>query len=164
MQPENIVGVAEVAEIAKVTKQVVSNWRQRYENFPRPLKNLQSGPVWNREAVDIWLKAFKGEATHVLSFINLKGGVGKTTTAVAIAEILAQDHRKRVLVVDLDPQTNASVTLISEQKWAEMDRTGRTIAQLFADKLNQPHIPPKFDVEQSIARQVSTINDGIAKL
>jgi chromosome partitioning protein len=160
MQPENIVGIAEIAEIANVSKQVVNNWRQRYDDFPKPLKSLQSGPVWNQEAVGIWLKAFVGEATHVLSFINLKGGVGKTTTAVAIAEILAQDHRKRVLVVDLDPQTNASVTLISEKKWAEMDLTGRTIAQLFADKLNQPHIPPKFDIEQSI----STINDGISKL
>jgi chromosome partitioning protein len=164
MQAENLVGIAEIAEIAKVSKQVVNNWRQRYEGFPRPLRNLQSGPVWNQEAVTIWLKAFKGETTHVLSFINLKGGVGKTTVAVAVAEFLAQEHRKRVLVADLDPQTNATVTLIPEKKWAEMDLAGRTIAQLFADKLNQGHIPPKFDIEQSIARQVSTINDGIAKL
>ncbi len=100
----------------------------------------------------------------MLSFINLKGGVGKTTVAVAVAEILAQEHKKRVLVIDLDPQTNATVTLIQEKKWQEMDQTGRTIAQLFTDKLNQPHVPPKFDIEQSIAHQVSTINDGIAKL
>jgi signal recognition particle GTPase len=55
--------------------------------------------------------------THVLSFINLKGGVGKTTTAVAVAEILTQEDRKHVLLVDLDPQTNATVTVISEDKW-----------------------------------------------
>jgi len=164
MQAENLVGIAEIAEIAKVTKQVVNNWRQRYEDFPRPLRNLQSGPVWNQEAVAIWLKAFKGEATHVLSFINLKGGVGKTTVAVATAEFLAHEHRKRVLMIDLDPQTNATVTLIPEKRWLEMDRSGRTVAQLFADKLNQPHIPAKFDIEQSIARQVSTVNDGITKL
>jgi hypothetical protein len=33
---------------------------------------------------------------HVISFINLKGGVGKTTTAVAVAELLAGEHYKRV--------------------------------------------------------------------
>jgi chromosome partitioning protein len=66
-----------------------------------------SGPVWDREKVETWIKSFKGEETHVLSFINLKGGVGKTTTAVAVAEMLAQKERKHVLLIDLDPQTNA---------------------------------------------------------
>jgi chromosome partitioning protein len=98
-----------------------------------------------------------------LSFINLKGGVGKTTTAVAVAEMLSQEERKHVLLIDLDPQTNATVTLISEEQWAEMDRGGQTIAQLFEDRLNS-HNAPKFDPEHSIARRVSTINDGIARL
>ncbi|MFZ4596346.1 MAG: AAA family ATPase [Verrucomicrobiaceae bacterium] len=163
MNAENLVGIAEIASLAEVTKQVVSNWRRRYDGFPKAIQNLESGPVWNKEAIESWLKQRKGEATHVLSFINLKGGVGKTTTAVGVAEVLAQEHKKRVLVIDLDPQTNATVTLIKEEKWAEMDSEGRTIAQLFLDKLN-PHLPPKFDIEQAIARQVSTINDGIARL
>ena len=110
--------------------------------FPPPIQNLQSGPVWEREKIEAWVKSFQGEETHVLSFINLKGGVGKTTTAVAVAEMLAQEERKHVLLVDLDPQTNATVTLISEEKWAEMDNDGRTIAQLFDDRLN-PHNPPE---------------------
>jgi len=163
MPTDNLVGVAEIAELAEVTKQAVSNWRLRYDDFPSPIQNLQSGPVWDREQVSDWVKGFKGEETHVLSFINLKGGVGKTTTAVAVAEMLAQEHRKHVLLIDLDPQTNATVTLITEEQWAEMDREGRTIAQLFDDRLN-PQNPPRFEVEQAIARGVSTINDGIARL
>lgn len=159
----DLLGIAEIAELAGVSKQAVSNWRSRYDNFPRPVQTLQSGPVWQREKVDAWVKSFKGEETHVLSFINLKGGVGKTTTAVAVAEMLAQDERKHVLLIDLDPQTNATVTLISEEKWAEMDREGCTIAQLFDDRIN-PHIPPRFNIEKAIARRVSTINDGIARL
>jgi len=163
MARSNLVGIAEIADIAKVSKQAVSNWRLRYDHFPKPIQRLQSGPVWEREAIEAWVKGFKGQDTHVLSFINLKGGVGKTTTAVAIAEMLAQEERKHVLLIDLDPQTNATVTLISEEQWAEMDRHGRTIAQLFADRLN-PQDAPKFDVEAAIARRVSTINDGIARL
>jgi len=163
MKPENLVGVAEISEMAKTSKQVVSNWRHRYDDFPRPLRTLQSGPVWDREIITDWLKVRRGESTCVLSFINLKGGVAKTTTAVAVAEMLAQNHRKRVLVIDLDPQTNATVTLIKEEKWAEMDRDGRTVAQLFTDKMS-PHLPPRFDIEQAIIHQVSTINDGIARL
>jgi chromosome partitioning protein len=163
MDPTNLVGVSEIAEFAKVTRQVVNNWRHRYDTFPRPIKSLQSGPVWDRESVEAWVRNFKGEDTHVLSFINLKGGVGKTTTAVGVAEILAEEERNHVLVVDLDPQTNASVTLMREERWSEMDKAGQTVAQLFADRLN-PHEAPKFDIEKAIVRGVSTVNDGIARL
>jgi chromosome partitioning protein len=163
MGSENLVGIAEIAKLANVSKQAVTNWRLRYDHFPSPIQNLQSGPVWDRETVETWVKSFKGETTHVLSFINLKGGVGKTTTAVAVAEILAQEERKHVLFIDLDPQTNASVTLISEEQWADMDNKGCTVAQIFADKLS-PNEAPKFDIDNAIAHHVSTINDGIARL
>lgn len=163
MSANNLLGIAEIADFAKVSKQAVSNWRSRYSHFPQPVQNLQSGPVWDREKVETWIKSFKGEETHVLSFINLKGGVGKTTTAVAVAEMLAQEERKHVLLIDLDPQTNATITLISEEQWAEVDANGRTIAQLFDDRLNTQN-EPKFDIEKAIVRRVSRINHGIARL
>jgi len=53
---------------------------------------------------------------QVVSTINLKGGVGKTHTTVALAEVFSAYFRKKVLVIDLDPQTNATTMLIGEDK------------------------------------------------
>jgi chromosome partitioning protein len=97
----------------------------------------------------------------VISTINLKGGVGKTQITVALAEFLAMEHNKRVLLIDLDPQTNATVLLMDENEWLEKDRNGETLLQLFKDKLDRTS---KFDIRKAIVRRASNVGGGIENL
>lgn len=50
----------------------------------------------------------------VISFINMKGGVGKTTLCIGVGEYLANYCGKKVLFIDLDPQFNTTQSLVNE--------------------------------------------------
>ena len=54
--------------------------------------------------------------TPTVSFVNLKGGVGKTALTVNLALSLAEQHQKSVLLIDMDPQFNATQHLLTEDE------------------------------------------------
>jgi chromosome partitioning protein len=153
---DELVGINEIAEIARVSRQVVANWRSRSTDFPQPIAALASGPVFRRSQVKAWLRRRKVPMAHVISTINLKGGVGKTTTTVALAETLSGGFHKRVLVIDLDPQTNATTMLIGEEKWRKLNDSGRTLARLFKDALEPNN--KQFDFDAALQKGVSDVS------
>lgn len=69
---------------------------------------------------------------EVVSFVNMKGGVGKTTLAVNVADALNRRHELRVLLIDLDPQFNATQCLYSGEDYVEKrEAGGHTIVTVF---------------------------------
>lgn len=96
--------------------------------------------------------------TRIISVINLKGGVGKTTTTVGLAQILSVEFNKKILVVDLDAQTNATTMLIGEEKWMEVNKQKQTIAQLFYEGV-YPRSEKIFDINRAILKGVSNIDE-----
>ena len=73
-----------------------------------------------------------------VSFINMKGGVGKTTIASQLAYEAASSGQ-RVLAVDLDPQANLSQSILGAQEYvSHIDGGGATVVQLFED-----YLPPR---------------------
>lgn len=68
-----------------------------------------------------------------LAVANRKGGVGKSTVTTMLAHGLAAWSGRRVLVLDLDPQANASLILLGDHAWVEARRKNRTIADFITD-------------------------------
>lgn len=66
---------------------------------------------------------------RTVAILNLKGGVGKTITAVNMAAILATEHDKRVLLVDADSQGDSTKTLLRKDSY-------HTLADLMLKRRN----------------------------
>jgi chromosome partitioning protein len=65
----------------------------------------------------------------VVSCVNLKGGVGKTALAVNMAAYFGLKGKK-TLLIDLDPQTNATFSCIPVDEWQEHAKKKGTVADL----------------------------------
>lgn len=94
----------------------------------------------------------------IISFINMKGGVGKTTSVVEIATLLAKDHGKKVLVIDLDPQTNATLSFMSLSEWETIKDVG-TIADVLGMNKGMSSRDEEFDINEAIISNVGGIKN-----
>ena len=92
-----------------------------------------------------------------ISFINMKGGVGKTTTVVEIGTILAKDHGKKVLIIDLDPQTNATFSLMGIEVWETL-KDDSTIADVLGMNKAYSSRDAEYDIHQAIVEDVCGIS------
>jgi chromosome partitioning protein len=95
-----------------------------------------------------------------VSFINFKGGVGKTTLCVEIAASLAAKFKDRVLIVDLDPQTNATFSLVTEETWENHANSNGTLKDFFQSCYEQK----PMDIDRLIIKSPVNYNGKLDKL
>ncbi|BDA74904.1 cobyrinic acid a,c-diamide synthase [Rivularia sp. IAM M-261] len=93
---------------------------------------------------------------YVIATANMKGGVGKTTLTVNMATCLAKNHGKRVLVIDLDTQISATLSLMSPVEFANRRKQGKTFRYLI-DQIMTPSEAPSHTIHDVIQKQVCNV-------
>lgn len=90
-----------------------------------------------------------------LAVANRKGGVGKSTISVALAYAFAVWSKKRVLVIDLDAQSNSSLILLGGEQWIDAQRNSRNIAAYIEDRFYADN-----PIKDYVIRQVGDVAEG----
>jgi chromosome partitioning protein len=114
----------------------------RLDDETTPLARAAEDTVLARQAAGQRPPLPRPEATRVMVVANQNGGVGKTTTTVNVAAALAQ-LGQRVLVIDLDPQGNASTALgVAHQRGVPSTYDALVDGEPLADVTSQsPELP-----------------------
>lgn len=84
----------------------------------------------------------------IVTVINFKGGVGKTTVAIEVSTSLARFYGKRTLLVDLDPQASATFYVMEQDAWAKWKSTNGSTYELFDQKSR------RFSIRNAIVQDV----------
>lgn len=93
----------------------------------------------------------------VISTVNMKGGVGKTTLSVNLATCLARYHNKRVLVVDLDTQISATLSMMSPQDFGKNRKEKRTLRHLVYKAIQPNSHRINFGIQDIIQPYVCSV-------
>lgn len=100
--------------------------------------------------------------TTVLSMINMKGGVGKTTLAMHLAHT-ADSMNLKTLAVDLDPQSNLSQALMGSKAYVDYITAKKpTVVQIFDDYFptdSSSNSPQLLDVNKLIVKKAGYWRD-----
>ncbi|MBD2386683.1 ParA family protein [Cylindrospermum sp. FACHB-282] len=93
---------------------------------------------------------------YVIATANMKGGVGKTTLTVNLATCLAKNYGKRVLVLDLDSQISATLSLMSPLEFAKRRKQRKTFRYLLDEVIN-PQPDAKLTIHDIVQSKVCNL-------
>jgi chromosome partitioning protein len=139
---------------------MVFGWLKRTRTGPEPAPREQAhavstGPV--TQPASAMAYQVGGSASVAIVVMNAKGGVGKSTLVLAMAETLSAFHGRKVLVVDSDAQASISHMLLPHQQLEGMHANQKTMVDYLIGSVMKSE---PLDWRGFVAGGVSDVDDA----
>lgn len=158
-RPEPLMELAKRSLLAQTEREIERRYSHALRSHGQPSAG-ESDPQFTQ-------RRDGGRMATVVSLINMKGGVGKTTLAMQLAHA-ADKEDLRVLAIDLDPQSNLSQALMNPRKYVAHLRANKpTVAQIFDEYVPSgggAGSPRVLKVEDLILKKVGIWTDSTLDL
>ncbi|MHB8589378.1 MAG: N-6 DNA methylase [Candidatus Dormibacteraceae bacterium] len=89
----DLLSLTEIARLAGVNRSAVSNWRERYVDFPKPVSMPDSGPLYDRSEVKAWLANRRPDALRPRAIPAAENFQDKVDFIWAVADLLRGDYK-----------------------------------------------------------------------
>jgi len=99
-------------------------------------------------------------ATPVVSVLNMKGGVGKTTISANVFRALFSIHKKKTLLIDFDPQYNLSQLLLTQIDYEQLYSEKKTLWHV----INPEETPSIFHISENDFMHPSDVSTYVKRL
>lgn len=144
---EALLGIWEIAELAGVSRQAVSNWRARSGNFPDAVANLHSGPVFRRKDIVHWLERRQVGASATqppgknngTRRVTMNDAFTAGQLATVIGRFQTEDQQSIRLIVEIAKSFGAR-----ERPWAESDPSPKEYWLEFSTTDYRLDLVPKY--------------------
>jgi len=94
---------------------------------------------------------------NTIAVMNTKGGVGKSTVVLALAETLSAYHGKNVLIIDSDSQASVSAMLMTTSSLFKLQQDGLTLVDYLVKTVLSDE---KVDWPRFVVRDLSDVDDA----
>ena len=136
----------ELEKIRKLRKMIHEYWDDLQKEYVR--YNLGQKRL---KLIDEWLRG-DGSMTKVVSMLNMKGGVGKTTLTYNLSWYSAYKKNFKILAIDLDPQSNLTQLFLGDSGYEKfLDDGDLSIVDVFEKHTQAP---------EDVIREVYNWDDG----
>ncbi len=161
MEDLDLIGLFEVAELAGVTPPAVANWRKRCSDFPKPLADLKSGPVFRKTDIRAWLKRRK-EEPDTMGNDAVSIGLRLLEFECGVATNVDDSHSAELVDYELSRTAGQAARLAMLIRGQDVIEDERRLKKVAAIELGIS--PPEYSSARRLLLEVDLIEERTTRL
>ena len=161
MQESDLVGLHEIAEIAGVSSPAVANWRKRNIDFPKPVAELKSGPVFRAYEIRAWLRRRK-ESGDFMGKSLVRVGLRLLEFECGVQSNVDDSHSAELVDYELSRTAGQAARLAMLVRGQDVIEDEQRLKKVAAIELGMT--PPEYGAARQLLVEADLLEDRQTRL